>query len=113
MCLSLMLSTLDNGIEQLIQSTHENRIAFDEEDSYWSHYSEGSLMAFLQMSRVIKEASTQAPFYARTVTNAFVAGIHVSCRSDRQEFKVTEAEAGLNSSRRNTSTLRFRSTLIG
>jgi hypothetical protein len=35
-------------------------------------------MLFLQMSKVFKEAGGQAPFYARTVVNGFVSGVHVS-----------------------------------
>jgi hypothetical protein len=64
--------------DYLVQLTKDAPVPLDDQDSYWTHYAEGSLMAFLQMSRVIKEGGSQAPFLARSVINAFVAGIHVS-----------------------------------
>ena len=50
---------------------------FNLADSYWSNYSEGSLMLFLQMTLVMMVSAQQAPFLARTVINKFVDGVKV------------------------------------
>jgi glutathione S-transferase len=51
---------------------------FNLANSYWSAYSEGSLMLFLQMTLVLSVAAQQAPWMARTVINKFVDGVKVS-----------------------------------
>ena len=52
---------------------------FNLADNYWSNYSEGSLMLFLQMTLVMMVSAQQAPFLARTVINKFVDGVKVRC----------------------------------
>ncbi|KAG7580030.1 hypothetical protein FFLO_00001 [Filobasidium floriforme] len=63
-------------LTKFVQMQQTSPAPFDDEDTFWSHYAEGSFMLFLQMSRVLQQAASVTPFYAKTISTAFVGGIH-------------------------------------
>lgn len=52
--------------------------SFSLQDSYFSHYAEGTLMLFLQMGRVLEVSAGQAPWLVKGVCEKFADGIKVS-----------------------------------
>lgn len=47
-------------------------------DSYWSHFSEGSLMLMLQMHLTFTFVAGQVPWLIRPIVGAVVSGVQVS-----------------------------------
>lgn len=52
--------------------------AFSYEDSYWSHFSEGSLMLILQMTLVFDTVAERSPWFVKPIIGGAVNTVKVS-----------------------------------
>ncbi|KAI5454752.1 hypothetical protein NCC49_003637 [Naganishia albida] len=59
-------------IDYLTHTYSTTNREFSLADNYWSHYSEGSLMLFLQMALVFVISGQQAPWFVKPVIQGFV-----------------------------------------
>jgi hypothetical protein len=66
-------------IDYLTHTYTTNHREFSLADNYWSHYSEGSLMLFLQMALVFVISGQQAPWFVKPVITGFVNTVKVGC----------------------------------
>lgn len=62
-------------VEYLLQTHSSTPPSFNLSSNYYSHYSEGTLMLFLQQITTWDALATMAPWYVRPVIAAFVAQI--------------------------------------
>jgi hypothetical protein len=73
----LLLSSFTDYLKHTYTETGKE---FDLNNSYWSNYSEGSLMLFMQMSLVFVISGQQAPWFVKPVINGFVNTVKVNTR---------------------------------
>ncbi|KAJ9125112.1 hypothetical protein QFC22_000065 [Naganishia vaughanmartiniae] len=68
---------------------------FDLNDSYWSNYSEGSLMLFMQMSLVFVISGQQAPWFVKPVISGFVSTVKATYLNRQVQSSVNYMESEL------------------
>lgn len=88
-------------IDYLTHTYSTTNREFSLADNYWSHYSEGSLMLFLQMALVFVISGQQAPWFVKPVIQGFVNTVKVrSCDAfDRKRLMGGADRARIWSSR--------------